>query len=95
VGIHRGTAVAGIIGSEQLLEFTVIGDTVNTAARVESLTRRQGVDILITDAVRDRLRSRFTLRAMPPSEVKGKSEPLLTFAVDGYAEVARQELAEE
>ncbi|HEV8246772.1 MAG TPA: adenylate/guanylate cyclase domain-containing protein [Polyangiaceae bacterium] len=87
VGIHRGTAVAGIVGSEQLLEFTVIGDTVNTAARVESLTRRQGTAILITDAVSERLRGRFALRAMPACEVKGKAEPLLTFAVDGPAEV--------
>jgi adenylate cyclase len=86
VGIHRGTAVAGIIGSEQLLEFTVIGDTVNVGARVESLTRQHGVDILITEPVRNRLRDRFALRAMPPCEVKGKSERLLTFAVEGDAE---------
>ncbi len=83
VGIHRGEAVAGIIGSRELLEFTVIGDTVNVAARVESLTRSQGVDILVTQPVSDRLHGRFALKAMPPCEVKGKSAPLLTFAVEG------------
>lgn len=87
VGIHRGTAVAGIIGSQQLLEFTVIGDTVNVGARVESLTRARGVDILITETVRDRLRGRFVLRDMPPCEVKGKSEPLQTFALEGRATI--------
>src|SRR5205823_2576867 len=52
VGVHRGPVVAGLIGSEGLMEYGVIGRTVNVASRVERLTRTHGVDILITEAAR-------------------------------------------
>src|SRR6185503_15139617 len=84
IGIHRGTAVAGVIGSAELVEYGVIGSTVNLAARVEQLTRTHGVDILVTEAARAALDPRFRLRAMPPAEVKGVAAALSTFAVDGY-----------
>jgi adenylate cyclase len=83
VGIHRGTVVAGVMGSPELMEFTVIGDAVNLAARVESLTRAVGADILITEAVRENLDPRFRLRALAPAQVKGKREPVTTWAVEG------------
>ena len=85
VGIHRGTVVAGVIGSRSLMEYTVIGADVNLAARVESLTRAHEVDILVTAAVRAALDPRFRLRALPAVEVKGVSEPVATFAVEGFA----------
>jgi len=71
-----------VVGSSELMEFTVMGDAVNLAARVEALTRQHGVDILITDAVREKLDDRFHLRELPPSAVKGKTEPVRTFAVE-------------
>lgn len=85
VGVHRGIAIAGVIGSEQLVEFTVIGDTVNVASRIESMTRTHGVDILVTDDVKQHLGDRFRLRAMPPTPVKGKPEPIATWTVEGAA----------
>ncbi len=83
VGIHRGEVVAGVMGSERLREFTVIGDVVNTAARVESLTRRFGVDILVTGAVNTALDGSFDVEEMPAAEVKGKADSLVTWAVRG------------
>jgi len=85
VGVHAGEVVAGVMGSDRLMEFTVIGDSVNLAARVEALTRVHGVDILVTDAVRETLDDRFVLRAMPPVAVKGKSQPVATWAVESFA----------
>lgn len=85
VGIHRGDALAAVVGSNEMMEFTVMGDSVNLAARVEALTRPHGVDVLVTDAVRDKLDDRFRLRELPPSPVKGKSEPIRTWAVEGLA----------
>jgi adenylate cyclase len=84
VGINTGQAVAGVMGSDHLIEFTVIGDAVNLAARVEGLTRTLGVDILVTLPVKEALDHRFTVRPMPAVPVKGKAEPIVTFAVEAY-----------
>jgi class 3 adenylate cyclase len=84
IGIHRGTVVAGVIGSTALVEYGVIGSPVNVAARVERLTRVHGVDVLVTDAARAALDDRFRLREMPPEQVKGVAGALATFAVDGF-----------
>ena len=82
VGLHRGEVVAGLIGGVDLQEFTVIGDAVNVAARIESATRVHGVDILVSEAVTSKLDDRFRLRALPPTVLKGKSEPLPVWAVE-------------
>ncbi|HJQ82632.1 MAG TPA: adenylate/guanylate cyclase domain-containing protein, partial [Candidatus Binatia bacterium] len=65
IGIHHGEVVAGVIGSVELLEYGVLGTTVNVAARVERLTRVHGVDVLVTEAARAALDPRFRLRPMP------------------------------
>jgi adenylate cyclase len=83
IGLHRGVAVAGVIGSDELVEFTVIGSTVNLASRVEHLTRRHATDILITAAVREVLDARFALQELPAAAVAGISEPVVTYAVEG------------
>jgi adenylate cyclase len=83
IGLHRGVAVAGVIGCEELVEFTVIGSTVNLASRVEHLTRRHAADILITAAVREALDARFALLELPAAAVAGISEPVVTYAVEG------------
>jgi len=85
IGIHCGPVVAGIVGSSELVEFTVIGPTVNVAARVEHLTRVFDVDIVVTEAVRAVLDARFQVRTLPATAVAGVSEPLVTHAVIGIA----------
>ena len=84
IGLHRGVAVAGVIGCEELVEFTVIGSTVNLASRVEHLTRRHAVDILITADVREALDARFALQGLPAAAVAGISEPVVTWAVEAF-----------
>ena len=81
VGVNSGPVVVGTVGGGGRLDFTVIGDTVNTAARVESATRTTGDDVLITYAALEALRSRksdWVERASLP--LKGKSEVVRIFA---------------
>lgn len=83
IGIHRGPGLAGMIGSRERREYGFVGRTVNLAARVQSLTRTHGVEILVTEAVRAEVGDAFRLQAMPPERVKGIDEPVATWAVLG------------
>jgi len=86
VGIHRGPGLAGLIGSRDRREYTVVGPTLNLAARVQALTREHGHDILLTESVREQLDPRFDLMPMPAVPVKGIGEPVVTYAVLGGRE---------
>lgn len=80
IGVNSGPVVAGTVGGGGRVEFTVIGDTVNTAARVEEATRVSGDDVLITAATCERLRRRLALEERPAIPLKGKREPVGLFA---------------
>src|SRR5262249_3179288 len=82
IGLHRGTGIAGLVGSHELMQFTVVGTVVSVAARVQGLTREHGVDVLVTGEVRRALDPRFALRALPAQALKGISEPVETFALE-------------
>jgi adenylate cyclase len=85
IGIHRGPGLAGMIGSRERREYGFVGRTVNLAARVQTLTRTHGVDILVTEPVRAELGDAFRLEPMPPEHVKGIDAPVATWAVSGVA----------
>ena len=81
VGVNTGEVVVGTIGGGGRLDFTVIGDPVNTAARVESATRKTGDDVLITAGTKDLLsRDHGDWVERDPVPLKGKSEPVRLFA---------------
>lgn len=78
VGVHQGEAVVGVIGAPERLEYTCVGDAVNTAARVESMTRSLGTDLLITATVRESLGEGW--RDLGEHALKGKARALTLFA---------------
>ena len=80
VGINTGNVVAGSIGGAGRLNFSVIGDAVNTSARVEAATRDTGDDLLITAATRDALTRPLELRSRGTVPLKGKAEPVEVLA---------------
>ena len=79
IGLNYGEAFAGNIGSERRLEFTVIGDTVNTASRLCSAAGSR--EILVSDEMRRSLTNPPPLEECAPMELKGKSQPVPVFRV--------------
>ena len=82
VGLHTGPLVVGAIGSRKRQDYTVIGDTVNVAARLESLNRRLETDILLSEATHDCLRGNHSLREVGRESVKGRESEIRVFTVD-------------
>ena len=71
MGVNTGPVVAGSIGGAGRLNFSVIGDPVNVAARVEAATREIDEDVLITEATRRELSSSIEIKACGEHELKG------------------------
>ncbi len=84
VGVHCGPAVVGNVGCEFRMDFTAIGDTVNTAARLEANAKKG--QVLISDTLYERLKDRITVNPVGEIPLKGKSQGVFVYEVTGHTE---------
>ncbi|MBC7474825.1 MAG: adenylate/guanylate cyclase domain-containing protein [Candidatus Sericytochromatia bacterium] len=95
IGIHSGEALVGNFGSPLKMDYTVIGDTVNTAARLEGLNKEFSTGIIISQSTYELITNEIDVRSLGPVPVKGKSEAIHVYEVLGLSTEGKGRMVED
>jgi adenylate cyclase len=83
IGINSGYAVVGNLGSNRHMEYTAIGETINSAAYLEAKTKEYGVDIIISQYTYNAVRGLFKTKPLGPIAMKGYTEQMTVYSIEG------------
>ncbi|MFO1161653.1 MAG: adenylate/guanylate cyclase domain-containing protein [Reyranellaceae bacterium] len=86
IGIATGSVVGGSVGAGQRMSYTLLGDTVNLAARLEELNKKRGTRILVEQGTREACGDDFTFTPLGKVAVRGRSDPVTVFSIDPHGQ---------